>query len=122
MSSSPISSSSSEIVEADEAVAGPLVPLFDVTCTVDFILGTGTVKVRDCVGMSAETIVRLDQPASPVEYAIVAAHQAHQLLAPGREEPGLDRPGGPRRRTVFVELIVRRDRRAHARQLRGRAP
>ncbi len=78
MSSSPISSSSSEIVEADEAVAGPLVPLFDVTCTVDFILGTGTVKVRDCVGMSAETIVRLDQPAgSDLEVRVHGQSLAH---------------------------------------------
>lgn len=78
MSSSPISSSSSDVVEAPETGGGPLVPLFDVTCTVDFILGTGTVKVRDCVSLSAETVVRLDQAAgSDLEVRVHGQSLAH---------------------------------------------
>ncbi len=84
MSSSPISSSSSDAAEAPEAPAAPLpaaeplFPLFDVTCTVDFILGTGTVKVRDCVGMASRTVVRLEQAAgSDIELRVHGQSLAH---------------------------------------------
>jgi len=62
MSSSPISSSSSDAVLVEEAPE-PLAPLFDVTCTVDFILGTGTLKVRECLALTPHSVVRLDQLA-----------------------------------------------------------
>lgn len=62
MSSSPISSSSSDAQLLDEAAA-PLSSLFDVACTVDFILGTGTLTVRECVGLEKNSVVRLEQAA-----------------------------------------------------------
>jgi flagellar motor switch protein FliN/FliY len=35
----------------------------DVPCPVDFVLGTATVKVRECVQFAPNSIVRLKQPA-----------------------------------------------------------
>jgi flagellar motor switch protein FliN/FliY len=58
MSSSPSSSSSSEL-----AVIDPLEWVMDVPCPVDFVLGTATVTVRDCAQFSPDTIVRLRQTA-----------------------------------------------------------
>jgi flagellar motor switch protein FliN/FliY len=49
--------SSSSAVAADD----PLAALFDVDCTVDFVIGTGRLKVRDCVRLKRSSIVRLDQ-------------------------------------------------------------
>ena len=59
MSSSPTSSSSSD----GGAAVDLLVPLFDVDCVVDFVLGTGRLKVRDCMRLERSSIVRLDQSA-----------------------------------------------------------
>jgi flagellar motor switch protein FliN/FliY len=53
MSSSSNSSSSN----------GPLVPLSDVVCHVDVLLGTATVSVRDCLHWKRNSIVRLRQSA-----------------------------------------------------------
>jgi flagellar motor switch protein FliN len=58
MSSSPNSSSSSDTARAD-----PLAWVMDVPCPVDFVLGTTTVKVRDCAQFTLDTIVRLKQAA-----------------------------------------------------------
>ena len=54
MSSSPISSSSSEPEH-------PLSGLLDIVCSVDVVLGTGTISVRDCLKMQPRTVVRLIQ-------------------------------------------------------------
>lgn len=35
----------------------------DVPCPVDFVLGTATVKVRDCAQFAVDSIVRLKQTA-----------------------------------------------------------
>jgi flagellar motor switch protein FliN/FliY len=35
----------------------------DIPCPVDFVLGTATVKVRDCAAFAPNTILRLRQPA-----------------------------------------------------------
>jgi flagellar motor switch protein FliN/FliY len=35
----------------------------DVPCPVDFVLGTATVKVRDCATFAVDTVIRLKQPA-----------------------------------------------------------
>jgi flagellar motor switch protein FliN/FliY len=35
----------------------------DVPCPVDFVLGTATVKVRDCATFAVDTVIRLRQPA-----------------------------------------------------------
>ena len=61
MSSSPSSLSSSD-VSAPPVLAG-LGWVMDVPCDVEFILGTTTVKVRDCVGFVPNSIVRLKQSA-----------------------------------------------------------
>lgn len=60
MSSSPSSSSSSE---APGAAADPLEWVMDVPCPVDFVLGTATIKVRDCAAFAPQSIVRLKQAA-----------------------------------------------------------
>jgi len=57
MSSSQTSSSSSD------AALDPLVAMFDVRCAVDVVLGTGTLKVRDCMQLEPHSIVRLLQSA-----------------------------------------------------------
>jgi flagellar motor switch protein FliN/FliY len=35
----------------------------DVPCPVDFVLGTATVKVRDCATFAVDTVIRLRQAA-----------------------------------------------------------
>jgi flagellar motor switch protein FliN/FliY len=62
MSSSPNSSSSSS-APASAIAAGPLAWLSDVPCRVEFILGTCTIKVRECVEFQTDSLVRLVQPA-----------------------------------------------------------
>ena len=61
MSSSPSSLSSSDVLTA--AAPPGLGWLMDVPCNVEFILGTTTVKVRDCVRFVPNSIVRLRQSA-----------------------------------------------------------
>jgi flagellar motor switch protein FliN/FliY len=60
MSSSPSSSSSSELPPPAE---GPLAWVLDVPCPVEFVLGTATVKVRECVDFGVDTVLRLTQTA-----------------------------------------------------------
>jgi flagellar motor switch/type III secretory pathway protein FliN len=60
MSSSQNSLSSSD---ASIAAAESLGWVMDVPCPVDFILGTATIKVRDCVQFARDSVVRLKQPA-----------------------------------------------------------
>src|SRR5262245_11341364 len=59
MSSSPNSSSSSE----PAAPVHSLASVMDVPCPVDFVLGTATVKVRDCAQFAPGTTLRLREPA-----------------------------------------------------------
>src|SRR5262245_23366456 len=61
MSSSPNSLSSSDV--AAQPVLGGLGWVMDVPCDVEVILGTTTVKVRDCVRFVPNSIVRLKQSA-----------------------------------------------------------
>jgi flagellar motor switch/type III secretory pathway protein FliN len=37
--------------------------MFDVRCAVDFVIGTGTLTVRDCLRLERHSVVRLDQSA-----------------------------------------------------------
>jgi flagellar motor switch/type III secretory pathway protein FliN len=64
MSSSLILSSSSDEV-ADEPSAGEgvldLSSMFDVRCAVDFVLGTGTVTMRECLALQRHSVLRLIQ-------------------------------------------------------------
>lgn len=57
MSSSPNSSSSTELD------AAALAPLEDATCDVDVVLGSGTITVRDCLGLRRQMVIRLQQAA-----------------------------------------------------------
>jgi flagellar motor switch protein FliN/FliY len=43
--------------------ADPFGWVMDVPCTVDFVLGTATLKVRDCARLEADSVVRLRQTA-----------------------------------------------------------
>jgi flagellar motor switch protein FliN/FliY len=66
MSSSQNSSSSSE-----RAAAPSLTPLHDVVCTVDVILGTSSMSVRDCLRLQPEAIVRLAQSAGDEMHVVI---------------------------------------------------
>jgi flagellar motor switch protein FliN/FliY len=59
MSSSPNSSSSSEAPDLLE----PLEWVMDVPCSVEFVLGTASVKVRECTAFAVDSVLRLRQPA-----------------------------------------------------------
>jgi flagellar motor switch protein FliN/FliY len=37
--------------------------MLDVRCTVDVIVGRGTISVRDCLKLQRDSIIRLTQPA-----------------------------------------------------------
>jgi flagellar motor switch protein FliN/FliY len=63
MSSSLILSSSSDDLADDssgEAVLD-LSSMFDVRCAVDFVLGTGTVTMRECLALQRQSVIRLNQ-------------------------------------------------------------
>lgn len=66
MSSSPSSSSSSELVPAVPS-EGPAPRAFagflDVKCRVSVVLGTGSISVRDCLGLGRSSVIRLAQSA-----------------------------------------------------------
>lgn len=98
MSSSPISSSSSELLPA--AVPATLA---EVLCHVDFVIGTGHITVRDCIALQPHSVVRLIQAAgtdveiraegvtvAQGEVAIIdertALRVSHITAAPGIEE------------------------------------
>jgi flagellar motor switch/type III secretory pathway protein FliN len=59
MSSSPNSSSNSEPRGNVDAAQW----LMDVPCPVDFVLGTTTVKVRECAAFAIDSVIRLKQTA-----------------------------------------------------------
>jgi flagellar motor switch/type III secretory pathway protein FliN len=59
MSSSQISSSSSDIGDA----LATLAPMADVVCAVDFIIGTADMSVANCLQLARHSVVRLAQPA-----------------------------------------------------------
>ena len=57
MSSSPTSSSSTD------PRANPFTGMLDVLCTVEVIVGTGSITVRDCLKLQRSSVIRLAQPA-----------------------------------------------------------
>ena len=57
MSSSPSSLSSTDALPAS------LGPLDDAVCRIDVVLGTGTMTVRDCLGLRKHMVMRLVQTA-----------------------------------------------------------
>jgi flagellar motor switch protein FliN len=58
MSSSPNSSSSKDAEGKNDGSR-----LQDVMCRVDVVLGTGTVSVRECLGLRRQHVLRLNQSA-----------------------------------------------------------
>jgi flagellar motor switch protein FliN len=60
MSSSPISSSSSE---TGPVLPGPLMPFANVPCQLDIVLGDGAMTLRACLELQRGSIVRLTQSA-----------------------------------------------------------
>ncbi len=44
-----------------DVLPAPLAPMHDIECSVDFIIGTGRLKVRDCLRLERQSIVALDQ-------------------------------------------------------------
>lgn len=62
MSSSPTSSSSTEPARA---LGAPdlTVPLQDIRCNVDVILGTGVLTLRECLTLQRQAVVKLAEPA-----------------------------------------------------------
>ena len=66
-------SSSSNLLSSNPA----LVPLSDVVCHVDVLLGTATVSVRECLHWKRNSIVRLQQSAgSDMQVTINGVHVA----------------------------------------------
>ena len=58
-----MSSSQTSLSSSDAAVSEHLGPMLDVKCTVDFVLGSGSLKVRDCLQLELHSIVPLTQAA-----------------------------------------------------------
>ena len=56
MSSSPISSSSTDAAMQYRG-------MLDVRCTVEVIVGTGSITVRDCLALQRNSVIRLQQVA-----------------------------------------------------------
>ncbi len=78
MSSSRTSSSSSEALAGAEALASML----DVACSVDFVIGNGVLTVRECLGLSRDSIVRLHQAAgSDLDVLVHGVSIAHGEVA-----------------------------------------
>jgi len=50
-------------VAPSAAAAAALVPLNDVVCQIDVLLGTATVSVRECLRWSRNSVIRLRQDA-----------------------------------------------------------
>lgn len=46
---------------APDVPPSPLAPMHDIECHVDFIIGTGRLKVRDCLRLERQSIIALDQ-------------------------------------------------------------
>jgi flagellar motor switch protein FliN len=57
MSSSPNSSSSSDVLSPEFR------PFHDVVCDIDIVLGTGSMTVRECLNLKRHSVIRLTQLA-----------------------------------------------------------
>ena len=49
----------------------PLTPLHDVVCTVDVILGSSSMSVRDCLDLQPNAIVKLGQSAGDEMHVVI---------------------------------------------------
>ncbi len=78
MSSSQTSSFSSEPSVSPEALASML----DVACHVEFVIGTGSLTIRDCLRLARQSVVRLDRAAgSDFEVRVHGVSIAHGEVA-----------------------------------------
>lgn len=59
----PMSSSQNSSSSSDRPIGPPLTPLHDVVCTVDVILGSASMSVRECLQLQPDAIVKLTQSA-----------------------------------------------------------
>ncbi len=98
MSSSPNSSSSSEL-------GSPYDWLLDVPCPVDVVLGTSTISVGECARLGVNSVIRLRQPAgsdldvrlagrafASAEVAIAedsVSLRLNRILPPGPQDAGV---------------------------------
>ena len=98
MSSFPNSLSSSEL-------ADPFMPLHDVACRVDVVLGTASLSVRQCLALKRDSVVRLTQSAGNDLQVVIngvavalgevviidnsTAVRVTEILAPPSHEAGL---------------------------------
>ena len=62
MSSSPTSSSSTELAKVEET-ADPFTGLSDIRLNVDVLIGTGVLTLRECLSLQPRHVVRLLEPA-----------------------------------------------------------
>lgn len=62
-SSQTLSSNSEPARQGIDPALTPIAPMFDVKCQVDFILGTGTITIRECLRLAPQSILRLKQSA-----------------------------------------------------------
>lgn len=62
-SSQTLSSSSDSAGQGIDPALAPIAPMFDVKCLVEFILGTGTITIRECLRLEPHSILRLKQSA-----------------------------------------------------------
>ena len=58
-----MSSSKSSSSSKDDVTAPYPDRLQDVACSVEIVLGTGTVSVRECLALQRDTVIRLSQTA-----------------------------------------------------------
>lgn len=58
-----MSSSQSLSSSSDAPTQAGLAPLYDVVCSVDVVLGTALMTVRECLNMRRHTVIRLNQSA-----------------------------------------------------------
>lgn len=81
MSSSPNSSSSSDLAVAPRAsltpgddgqLAHPFAQMLDVRCRVEVVLGTACITVRDCLALAPRSIVRLREAAGDDGWVLVS--------------------------------------------------
>ena|SRR5581483_11448867 len=63
MSSSPILLSSSELPAKVTTPPQAFAALQDVPCSVEVVLGTGRITVRECLKLQRLSVIRLHQPA-----------------------------------------------------------
>ena len=63
MSSSPTSSSSTDVTATALEAHDPFAPLSDIRCSVEVIIGTGMLTLRECLALQRQQVLKLAEPA-----------------------------------------------------------